>query len=123
MIIFIFLQATKHSCPYCTQICSTPSGVKRHIIYRHTDIKYFQCPDCSLSYLFLLCLFFRIKKKNYFSSFKCANSLTVHRRRLHLLPLLDKINDDDDKPQTSSNSKEKEKVKRIFCFSNSTTYI
>ncbi|CAF1385809.1 unnamed protein product [Adineta steineri] len=68
---------TKHACPYCTQIFSTPSGVKRHIIYRHTDIKYFQCPDCSLS-------------------FKCANSLTVHRRRLHLLPLLDKINDDDD---------------------------
>jgi len=42
--------------------------------------------------------------------------LTVHRRRLHLLPLLDKINDDDDKPQTTSNSKEKEKVKRIFWF-------
>jgi len=42
--------------------------------------------------------------------------LTVHRRRLHLLPLLDKINDDDDKPQTTSNSKEKEKVKRIFFF-------
>lgn len=44
--------ATKHSCPYCTQIFSTPSGVKRHIIYRHTDIKYFQCPDCSLSCVF-----------------------------------------------------------------------
>lgn len=57
--------ASKHSCPYCIQVFSTPSGVKRHIIYRHTDIKCFQCPDCSLS-------------------FKCADSLTVHRRRLHL---------------------------------------
>ncbi|CAF1600827.1 unnamed protein product [Rotaria magnacalcarata] len=88
--------ATKHACPYCTQIFSTPSGVKRHIIYRHTDIKYFQCPDCSLS-------------------FKCANSLTVHRRRLHLLPLLDKIGDDDgdeDKQQpTDSNDKKKPQYK------------
>ena len=28
--------------------------------------------------------------------FKCANSLTVHRRRLHLLPLGDKLNDDNE---------------------------
>ncbi|CAF3888300.1 unnamed protein product [Rotaria sp. Silwood1] len=84
--------ATKHACPYCTQIFSTPSGVKRHIIYRHTDIKYFQCPDCSLS-------------------FKCANSLTVHRRRLHLLPLLDKINDDDKEQPTDSNDKQQPQYK------------
>ena len=47
-------------------------------------------------------------------SFKCANSLTVHRRRLHLLPLLDKINDDDKQQQEPSNSNDKPQVNRVF---------
>ena len=34
-------------------------------------------------------------------SFKCANSLTVHRRRLHLLPLMDKANDHGDHASSS----------------------
>ncbi|CAF1019184.1 unnamed protein product [Adineta ricciae] len=89
---------TKHACPYCTQVFATPSGVKRHIIYRHTDIKYFQCPDCSLS-------------------FKCANSLTVHRRRLHLLPLLDKLNDVDnrEKEQMKSSDDKQERQYKYAC--------
>ncbi len=37
----------------------------------------------------------------FFRSFKCADSLTVHRRRLHLLPLLDKIDNEDDKQETN----------------------
>jgi len=60
-------------------------------------------------------LIYLIKKKELFLySFKCANSLTVHRRRLHLLPLLDKINDDDNDKLQTSNSKDKEKVKRTI---------
>jgi hypothetical protein len=46
-------------------------------------------------------------------SFKCADSLTVHRRRLHLLPLLDKIDDEDDK-QDATNSNDKQDVTTFF---------
>ena len=41
--------ATKHSCPDCIEIFSSPSKVKWYIIDRHTDINDFQCLDCSLS--------------------------------------------------------------------------
>jgi hypothetical protein len=42
--------------------------------------------------------------------------LTVHRRRLHLLPLLDKINDDDDDKQQITNLNDKQNVHRILFF-------
>ncbi len=45
----------------------------------------------------------------FLDRFKCADSLTVHRRRLHLLPLIDKNNDEDEK-QEASNSNDKQDV-------------
>ncbi|CAF1081361.1 unnamed protein product, partial [Didymodactylos carnosus] len=58
----------KHACPYCPlRTFSSPSCVKRHIIYCHTDIKCFQCPECPLS-------------------FKAAYDVRNHWRKQHHLP-------------------------------------
>lgn len=58
-------------------------------------------------------------KLHFPRSFKCADSLTVHRRRLHLLPVLDQLDDDDEKAETP----EKQDVIRTLPFSRSLDFL
>lgn len=50
-----------------------------------------------------------------FCRFKCADSLTVHRRRLHLLPPMEKADDDQEKHEANNSNEKPEPSSKYAC--------
>ena len=55
---------SRHQCPFCSHTSRVPSELKRHIVYKHADIKEFNCEIC-------------------FKAFKTKNDLQSHTFTQH----------------------------------------